>query len=79
MTASQPSGPSSELRTETMVLAIPHSESEMWTGGSEGGREGAEGRSEGESVLRQEGEEEKREQEREVGGKIGSVLQPQEG
>lgn len=34
-----------------MVLAIPRSESEMWTEGSEGGSEGAEGRSEGESVC----------------------------
>lgn len=55
VTASQPRGPSSELRTETMVLAIPRLKSEMWTGEREGGSEGAEGRSEGETVLRQRG------------------------
>lgn len=68
MTASQPRGPSSELRTETMVLAIPRSESEMWIGGSEGGSEGAEGRSEGESVSRQRGRRKReRRKEREEG------------
>lgn len=58
------------------MLAIPHSDSEMWTEGREGGREAAEGRR---VYVKTEGEEEmrEREKEREGGGKIGSVLQPQ--
>lgn len=68
VTASQPRGPSSELRTETMVLAIPDSESEMWTEEREGGREAAEGRR---AYVKAEGEEEMRERERDREGKRG--------
>ena len=67
MTASQPRGLSSELRTETMVLAIPRSESEMWTREVRGRlKEG------GVRQLKQRG------RRRKTGGKTGSVLQPQE-
>ena len=53
MTASQPRGPSSELRTETMVLAIARSESEMWIGGKarEAVKEQGGGVKEGEEVT----------------------------
>lgn len=73
MTESQPRAPSSELRTETMVLAIPRLESEMWTEGSEGGSEGAEGRSEGESVcvLRQWGRRKRERRNEREEGKLG--------
>lgn len=71
VTASQPRGPSSELRTETMVLAIPHTESEMWIGGREGGSEGAERRSEGESVLRERGRRKRERRKQREEGKWG--------
>jgi len=75
VTASQPSGPSSELRIETMVSAILRSESEMWTGEAEKEQRGGVW----ESVLRQRGRRKRESRKEEVGGEIGFLQQSLEG